>query len=237
MHARAFRVIPDGRNVMNKSRTTRLRQALFSLPFGLLFLIGSMMYASPSWAWGDLGHKIICQIAFEELNDKARNEVARLIALDATFNSFTDACTWPDHPRKRAEEHFINVPRSLQTITTTGCHGVPKCLFTAIPVDLEVLRTSNDDAAKLASLKFLGHWVGDIHQPLHVSFADDRGGNFIRASACAPNLHAIWDTCIIGKKLGTDPQTIAQDLLDGLPDSDRAAWVAVPIAGWANESF
>jgi len=34
-----------------------------------------MMYASPSWAWGDLGHKIICQIAFEELNDKARNEV------------------------------------------------------------------------------------------------------------------------------------------------------------------
>jgi len=34
-----------------------------------------MMYASPSWAWGDLGHKIICQIAFEEPNDKARNEV------------------------------------------------------------------------------------------------------------------------------------------------------------------
>jgi len=96
---------------MNKSRTIRLRQALFSLPFGLLFLLGSMMYASPSWAWGDLGHKIICQIAFEELNDKARNEVTRLIALDATFNSFTDACTWPDHPRKRAEEHFINVGR------------------------------------------------------------------------------------------------------------------------------
>jgi len=67
-----------------------------------------MMYPSPSWAWGDLGHKIICQIAFEELNNKARNEVIRLIALDGTFNSFTDACTWPDHPRKRAEEHFIN---------------------------------------------------------------------------------------------------------------------------------
>ena len=49
--------------------------------------------------------------------------------------------------------------------------------------------------------------------------------------------HAIWDICIIEKKLGTDPQTIAQDLLDGLPDSDRAAWIAVPIAGWANESF
>jgi len=45
-----------------------------------------------------------------------------------------------------------------------------------LAADLEVLRTSNDDQAKLVSLKFLGHWVGDIHQPLHVSFADDRGG-------------------------------------------------------------
>ena len=101
---------------MNKSRPIRLRQALFSLPFGLLFLLGSMVFVSPSWAWGDLGHKIICQIAFEELNDKARNEVIRLIVLDAAFDSLAD-----------------------KTITTTGCHGVPKCLFTAIPLDSDVL--------------------------------------------------------------------------------------------------
>src|SRR5215475_9056153 len=58
-----------------------------------------------------------------------------------------------------------------------------------------------------------------------------------RAAPCVNSLHTVWDTCIIEKKLGTDPQTIAQDLLDGLHDSDRAAWVAIPIAGWANESF
>jgi hypothetical protein len=46
-----------------------------------------------------------------------------------------------------------------------------------------------------------------------------------------------WDTCIIEKKLGTDTQTMARDLLDGVPASDKAAWMAVPIAGWANESF
>jgi hypothetical protein len=206
---------------------------LASLAVSLVF-IGS---TSSVWAWGDLGHRIICQIAFQELNERARNEVIRLILLDATFDSFTDACTWPDHPRKRAEEHFINVAPSVQTITAAQCPGVPKCLFTAIPADLTVLQISNDDAAKLASLKYLSHWVGDIHQPLHVSFADDRGGNSIRASACAPSLHAIWDTCIIERTLGTDPQTIARDLLDRLQDGDRAAWVAVPIAGWANESF
>src|SRR5262245_40797144 len=78
------------------------------------------------------GHKIICQIAFQELNEKARNEVIRLIALVATFDSFTDACTWPDHPQKRAEEHFINVARSTQAITTATCTVAPKCLFTGI---------------------------------------------------------------------------------------------------------
>jgi len=130
---------------------------------GLALFLAMMVAASPAWAWGDLGHKIICEIALQELNDKARNEVTRLIALDATFDSFPDACTWPDHPRKRAEEHFINVARSVHTITTATCPTAPKCLFTAIPADLEVLRTSNDDQAKLASLKFLGHWVGDIH--------------------------------------------------------------------------
>ena len=103
---------------------------------------------------------------------------------------------------------------------------------------MEVLRTSNDDQAKLASLKFLGHWVGDIHQPLHVSFADDRGGNFIRESGpCVNSLHTVWDVCIIEKKLGTDPQAVARDLMESISDSDRVAWVAVPIAGWANESF
>jgi len=55
-----------------------------------------------------------------------------------------------------------------------------------------VLRTSTDDQAKLASLKYLGHWVGDIHQPLHVSFADDRGGNFIRESGpCVNSQHTV----------------------------------------------
>jgi hypothetical protein len=118
--------------------------------------------ASPAWAWGDLGHRVICQIAFQELNDRARNEFIRLIALDETFNSVTHACTWPDHPRKQAEEHFVNVGRSVHTITVSECPAVPKCLFTAIATDLEVLRTSNDDAAKLASLKYLAHWIGDI---------------------------------------------------------------------------
>ena len=76
---------------------------LFRHLVGLAMSLALTVATSPVWAWGDLGHKIICQTAFQELNDKARNEVIRLIALDDTFKSFADACTWPDHPRKRAD--------------------------------------------------------------------------------------------------------------------------------------
>jgi hypothetical protein len=62
---------------------------------------------------------------------------------------------------------------------------------TAIKKDFDIL-SSNDasQAQKLASLKFLGHWVGDIHQPLHVSFEDDRGGNSVLVTGLAHLLDA-----------------------------------------------
>ena len=54
----------------------------------------------------------------------------------------------------------------------------------AINHDFAVLASPDaTDGEKLAALKFLGHWVGDIHQPLHAASQDDRGGNHIRRSA------------------------------------------------------
>jgi hypothetical protein len=50
--------------------------------------------------------------------------------------------------------------------------------LSAIKVEVALLSSNGaDDEAKLEALKFLGHWVGDVHQPLHVSLEDDRGGN------------------------------------------------------------
>jgi hypothetical protein len=49
---------------------------------GLFVLFGLLAGSAPAHAWGDLGHKIICEIAYQELNDKAHAEVDRLISLD-----------------------------------------------------------------------------------------------------------------------------------------------------------
>ena len=75
---------------------------------GLLTLLAP---ASQALAWGDEGHKIVCEIAFREVANPVRERIKTLIASDQQFRRFADACTWPDHPRKRPSEHFLNLSR------------------------------------------------------------------------------------------------------------------------------
>lgn len=146
----------------------------------LLALVMLFPISSEAWAWGDEGHKVICEMAFRLAQPSTRAEIQRLIRTDTEFDRFSDACTWPDHPRKRAAEHFVNLARDSNGLTSDICPGTHECVLSAIRKDAAVLSSSSaDDSAKLAALKFLGHWVGDVHQPLHVSFEDDRGGNNI----------------------------------------------------------
>jgi hypothetical protein len=201
-----------------------------------LFGVGAVQRAH---AWGDTGHRIICEIAFQELQPAARAEVVRLIRLDPDFRQFSMSCIFPDHPRKRRAEHFVNVARSAKAIGDNPCPLSDKCVITAIRHDFAVLSdTAASDADKLEALKFLGHWVGDVHQPLHVSFQDDRGGNRIgETGPCRGSLHAVWDTCIIETQLGTEIESIASALLGTVTAEDRAAWRSRNPIDWANESF
>jgi nuclease S1 len=214
-------------------------------PIGLVVLFGVFLVRDV-YAWGDAGHEIVCEIAFQELTAPARTRVLQLLQPETAFSTFSRSCTWPDGPpRLRGSEHFVNLPRSAVRIENDPCPLSDKCVVTAIDTDFEVLsRTSATDAEKLAALKFLGHWVGDVHQPLHVSFKDDRGGNEIDAHGpCTQDahpvrdLHAVWDTCIIAHKLGTDIQQIASDLRTPVTAAQRAEWTNTHGKDWANESF
>jgi hypothetical protein len=165
--------------------------------------------------------------------------VTQLLAHDPDFTLFSKACTWPDHPRKRAGEHFVNLPRSAAQIGDDPCPLDEACVVTAIDADVAVLSRADAPAMdRLVALKYLGHWVGDVHQPLHVSFQDDRGGNAIAARGpCGDNLHAVWDTCIIERKLGRDVRHVAGELRSRVTDAEWAAWTRTGAKDWANESF
>ena len=78
-----------------------------------------------------------------------------------------------------------------------------------------------------------------MHQPLHVSFVDDRGGNQIRVTGpcSAHELHGVWDSCIIDKELGADVDTIATELMNGVTQAQIQQWRNSKPIDWANESF
>jgi hypothetical protein len=115
----------------------------------------------------------------------------------------------------------------------------------AIPADWAILRsTTATDQQRAAALVYLGHWLGDIHQPLHSSFEDDRGGNDINVSgACTTNLHSTWDTCILqARQTGPGPSIDRLRLLAAewslqVLDTDRAAWLSSVPWQWSAESY
>src|SRR5262249_41649525 len=124
-------------------------------------------------------------------------------------------------------------------------------VFSAIEEDLAtVASTALSNQQRKVALAFLGHWVADIHQPLHVSFEDDRGGNEIGAyGVCASefgshNLHAVWATCLVVAPRALSIAeglpgfaTEATNLRQSITAEDRAEWCSTGPVAWADESF
>src|SRR5262249_38194255 len=113
----------------------------------------------------------------------------------------------------------------------------------AILNDAQGLASNQDESERLRLLKSLGHWVGDIHQPLHVSFEDDKGGNYVAAAGgCASSLHLVWGICIVESQVGIDEGQVAAALRSEITAEDRKAWApaslnASAVAAWATESL
>ena len=228
-------------------------------------LLAAAALAVASWsgaarAWGNAGHSTVCEIALLNLTPAARAEVGRLLqarpaalAPDSANSEFASACTYPDRPvaggpARRDAEHFINYPRDTAAVTLqSGCGLAYECADTAILRDFAVLRSRLlPDRLRSVALIYLGHFVGDIHQPLHNSFADDRGGNSIQTSGqCSASLHSAWDTCILvhgAFSNVTDPpeaalQAVAAAWSASVTGAERAQWLGTAPWQWSQESY
>lgn len=180
-------------------------------------LVGLIACAVSPWAfaWGSDGHKIVALLADAQLTPTARKQVDRLLALEPGSN-LASISTWADEHRNPATAawHYVNFPRG-------DCNYQPerdcpdgKCVVSAIDRQVEVLRTNGDDEKRLNALKYVVHFIGDIHQPLHAGYGDDRGGNSYQLQAFmrGSNLHAVWDTGLI-KNLSLENEAIVKSLL------------------------
>ncbi|RVT82452.1 S1/P1 nuclease [Inhella crocodyli] len=153
---------------------------------------------SSSHAWGAIGHELIAEVAEEQLSPATKAKVDAILAAEPGATMVTIA-TWADRVRSpsTAAWHYVNFTREA------GCdydrsRDCPdgKCVVEAIKRQVEVLRTSTDPEERLKALKWVVHLVGDVHQPLHAAFGDDKGGNLfqIQAFGKGGNLHSLWDS-------------------------------------------
>ena len=168
-------------------------------------LAAALLSSAPAAAYGRDGHRIVCDLAYRYLSQEARGEIDRLIGLDPEFQAFRDTCSWADEVRgtthrHTAPWHYINQTREDPHIDPEDC-AEEGCIVSAIELHAGVFADrSRSDADRLEALKFLAHWMGDIHQPLHVSIEGDRGGNDIDVlwrGERFTNLHRVWDSEIM----------------------------------------
>ncbi len=209
-------------------------------------------------AWSRDGHRIVCRIAWQLLDETRRAEVERLTSTyrdddGQPLPSFWDACSFPDEVRAKAANtpafrrfavfetwHYANVPRTTTALPDPPCQ-VP-CVITAIPAHADSLRKANNDRSRTEALFFLSHWVGDMHQPLHLGYADDRGGNDIRPIEggyyTVSSMHALWDGGIPGKMFASaNWQAFADQLASEITPAQRATWIQGSATDWAQESY
>ncbi|MCV2358675.1 S1/P1 nuclease [Paucibacter sp. TC2R-5] len=198
------------------------------------------MHSKSAQAWGADGHRLIANLAEQNLNAGARAEVARLLALEPG-STLASVSTWADEHRspQTGPWHYVNFPRDADCLyePLRDCEG-GACVVAAIQRQSSVLRSSAaDDEARLKALKYVVHLVADVHQPLHAGFGDDRGGNSyqLQGFGRGTNLHALWDSGLILNRPGALAALQAQ-LSEAKPLKVEMSKSAGGAAQWASES-
>jgi hypothetical protein len=216
----------------------------------------SLLAAFPAFAWGDDGHKIVCEIAYRNVTPAAKSAIDHLIQADGQFATFPDSCPLADHLNgdpayePMPSWHFLNMRPGDPTVDKADCDPVKHCVLYAIDHFLAELEDKKLSEKKRAqALEFLAHFVADVHQPLHVSFAADRGGNDIHVLWLfgeQTNLHSIWDFIAIQTEEreqwpelpeGQRWRRYADLLAEGITKTDRKTWTGGTPVSWAQESY
>jgi S1/P1 Nuclease len=217
-----------------------------------------MSFAQPhqARAWGPEGHAMIAEIAEARLSDAAKSQIAMLLAIDESHAQHLDQiASWADAVRPSRPEtgpwHFVDIPLDIAKYDATrDCVG-GNCIVQAIQRFASVLRDrSAEKAARLEALKFIVHFVGDVHQPLHCETdlskfpapEGDKGGNRVQVRFFdkGTNLHSVWDGGMIENELDLHLGDHFQpDLQQTAAEAKKmnAAIRATDAAAWAPEGL
>ena len=202
--------------------------------------------------WGRDGHAIIATLAEAHLTEGAKLGIKALLK----DQSLASIASWADEVRPQRDEtynwHFVDIPTSAAFDEQRDCYrpndnhaGAQtdhhNCVVDRIEMFKQLLMNpSVSDADRVEALKFIVHFVADVHQPFH-AIADARGGNGIRisqfgSSQCGEhpcNLHSAWDTGLIAHT-NLSQQEYVQHLEEFISQQHLTA--GGQPEDWANES-
>jgi hypothetical protein len=239
--------------------------------FACLLVFAVVSHPAPARAWGCEGHQVVALLAEKHLTPHALAMAKKILAegpIDPSLSRYckeggtdplADASTWPDDIRALRPEtapwHYVDIPLgTVRRDVEKFCDPKESCVTRAITDQMAILRSSEADPQKRAdALRFLIHFVGDLHQPLHAVTNNDQGGNCVpvavfdalpqlrnpQTESYAPNLHGVWDTNILGKAtMGKTVDQVAAELDESF-SKKIARWQkgAANVDAWALESY
>lgn len=212
-----------------------------------------LAYGAPrDWAWGPEGHRLTALVAEQYLTPATRDQVARLLGRQ----TLADIAPWADDYRRDHPEtgpwHYVDIPAAAAQFDRKRDCPVSKsepgspwrdCITDRILYfEGRLGDTTLSDADRAMALKFLVHFVGDIHQPFH-ALGDARGGNgitvdFLGSTVCGGyncNLHGVWDEMIIQEQ-GLNEKKYTARLLQEIKDNQWERLAGGEPTAWANIS-
>ena len=206
-----------------------------------IVLVLLLIAPSSVLAWGANGHRIVGRIAANHLTAEAAVAVASLIGPE----SLDQAATWADDirndpnwqpPLKNPSPwHYISIDdgETLETTVRSPDGDVLEAIgrFSAVLRDPRATRQAKQEA-----LRFVVHFVGDVHQPLHVGRRADRGGNDVKVTLFGEetNLHSVWDSGLIESEKLSFSELSA--FIDRPTLGEVRSWQGSTAADWVRES-
>lgn len=209
----------------------------------------SAVLSTPAMAWGSMGHRTVGAIAMANVTPTTAARIRELLRrqreLDTPqcrMGTIEDAATWPDCIKGErwrfaytSSWHYHDQPICGTFDLKANCRD-GNCATAQIERNARLLTDRKlAPALRLEALSFLVHFVGDIHQPLHIGENEDMGGNAVKADyGIAPgrNLHSIWDGVLAERAI-----TSAPSLVRRYSTAEKARLATGTVEEWERESW
>jgi hypothetical protein len=208
----------------------------------LLTVLAILQTATPAWAWGTLGHRVIARLAEKHLTPEAKAAIAAILEPN---ESLAEASLLADKVRNRmrhtAPWHYVDVPLDEPAYDKKWSADGPKHGYVVDKIN-EFRKVVGDKTKSIEgrrfALRFLLHCLQDMHQPMHVGNNNERGGNDtqVRWFDIGTNMHRLWDADIIQWNTKSEDIWLTELAELDTPDS-QAKWMAGAVEGWATESL